>query len=784
MSSVQQSNSNDDVSGDTNSTAQTNTADDSTVGPGRFPSVRIILPGRKNKSNRLVGLQNLEDVIGHVLKPETQVDHLELLGMPGDLKKDTPGDAQYEHYLTPKNTGVSSAKTSQQPQTDSETSNSGVQLQLDEDSDATSHHRAENNEENNTTKAATGAVINALEEYLPEVDYQTGRLDLSSVADIPVPTSRLLTLTDQTFDSLEEATNLGALEVLVELINKQIPHLYQLLIKRASSRTDAEYVVTVRLAVFDEEYGIATNDDMAAHLNPTTSYQYDLLKPFREELLTSNFELPFEDVKWLATDSDSRRYRINGQPIYLLDHPFPIEQLATFREYNNLISGSFSADARYKRHFGVYGHIPTNGDALGQLAAIIPAYFEHSPWKRTAVAECPIFNTDFIPSSSQSIQRFGRTLPSKNQPGEPSGSTSKAHQALVNAIVEFLVQQGYTILAVDQDSIDIDLDDPDPTARSHFPGGSQPDVVAEKDGEIKVFEAEINDSNPAAYLKNLERAAHFGYPVVVVTQKADDLKKKFKQASRPFNSGETDSSIDGVRLYNFSEEPIETDEIIYLLPRGQTTTKWYLNHNGKLTLLVDGKELASGDPEVPLDTLSYATPRCRIEGGEYVVVSASGEHIKTFQSKSALLAAFTPIKHPFVPTQITYLNHVELRYKNSSTNELTQYYPNPDWARRYRDKPGRRHKASRNEFITTHTTKADGETLFIPDVRKHHRPWHTTQTPLDPPKGNWFARDIRSEFAVSDTETRDRKLLDRTWVYPPGLDPAFPVFGDSSSTDD
>ncbi len=774
MATTQQTDPNADVSTDTDTDTEIETEtekpDNSGNGPSRWGTVRIMLSGRNDAENQLVGLQNLDDVIDYVLQPETQVDYLELLG--------TPGDTQYEHYLTANNTAVSSSKDRRQPKTEPDTENSGVQLQLSEDPDAENPTSGRSNEENEATKAVTGTVTNALKKHCPEVDYQTGRLDLSALTDIPVPTSRLLTLEDQTFDSVEGAENLGAIDLLIELINKQIPHLYQLLIKRGSSQSDAEYTVTVRLAVFDEEYGIATDDDLTAHLNPTSSYQYNISNLFREELITSNFELPFESLRRLATDDDSRRYRINGQPIYQLDHPFAIEQLATFREYKNLISGSFSCDSRYKRHFDAYGHIPTNGNSIGQLACIIPAYFEHSPWDRTAVAESPNFDTSTIPSSSQTIQRFDDTLPADDQTQDPSDSTSEPHRALINYIVDFLVQQGYTILAVDQDSIDADLSDPDPTARSYFPGGSQPDIVAKKDGDIKVFEAEINDSNPAAYLKNLERAAHFEYPVIIVTQESDDLQKKFKQASCPFNDDATGDSKYGIRLYNFSEEPLETDETIYLLPRGATETKWYLSHDAELTLLVDGKSVASGDPEAPLDTISYSTPRCRKEGGEYVVVSASGEHLGTYHSKPALLAEFTPIKHPFVPTQITYLDHIELRYKDTSTNQLAQYYTNPMWAREHRDKPGRRHKASRNKFINTHTTKVDGETLFIPDVRKHHRPWHTAQTPLDPPRENWFARDIQSEFEASDTDSRDRELVDRTWLYPPSLEPRYPDFAD------
>ena len=732
--------------------------DENNSSPSRSQACKI-LTGHKDEDNRLSHLLMLNDVVDHVLKKGTSVDKFELLALFGDR--------QYDHYLTATNTsGIT-------PKARREAEETSTQLELDEDSEEVDTRSA--TMDDTAAKTAVGTLTNGLEEHCPEVDYQIGRLDLSPLAEIPVPTSRLLALDSQTLDSSEGAPNLGAIEILIELIKKRIPHLYQLLVKRAGSNTDAEYIVSVRLAVFDEEYGIATDDDLSGHLNPGSEYKYDIAKPFRDELMTSNFQLPMTQFRRVVRDNRTGRYQLNGQPEYLIDDPFPIEQLATFREFNNLLTGSFTADSRYKRHFSKFGHIPTNGDAIGQLACIIPAYYENSPWERTAVSKGPTFDTDYIPSNTTTPQRFDGPIQPDAQPESPDKSTSEAHTALINFIIKYLVQQGYTILAVDEETIDLDLNDPDPTAEPFFDGESQSDIVAEKDGQITIFEAEINDSNPAAFLKNLERAAHFGYPVVVVTQKADELQLKINQASCPFNTDANDSNKYGNRLYNFSEEPLETDDLIYLLPRGTTETKWYLSHDKKLTL---GDKLAVGDPEAPLHTFSYSTPRCRKEGGEYVVVSASGEHLATYQSLEALTTAFTPIKLPFIPTKITYTENVELRYKDASAHQLVRYYPTPTWARKFRNQTGRRHKASRDTFIETHTTTADGETLFIPDVREKHTPWHAAQTQLDGPKQNWFGRDIGSSFKASDTDSRDRELLDRTWVYPPGLDPEFPAFGE------
>jgi len=759
-------------------TTTTNESDESTAidltGQVRRPVIRLMLPGRHDPDNQLGQLHSLETAIKHCLKSENQLDMLEILL--------TPGDNQYEHYLTPIDLSQSTP-TAPAEDTDKNKTTNSEQLTFAtsaQPTTGTAEIQENTTEENPTDKNITGVVTNAIDDHCPEVEYQRGTLGLGSLTEIPVPTSRLLAIKDQTLDRATGAPSQGITQLLVELIERQIPHVYQLLLKRGSNQSSAEYQIVARLAVYDEEYGIATDADLSEHLDTQSSYSYDIATPFRDEITTSNFQLPIRRVKKLAEEGTSRRYQINGQPIYMLDEPFPLKQLSTFREYFNLLAGSFNSDPRYETHFKAFGNIPIHGSALDQLAMIIPAYFQYSLWDRTAVTDGPQFHTEVIPSSAESRQRLGQQTPAVSnteQSASTDRSTSPPHRALVNYIIKYLIQQGYTILAVDQATIDCELSDPDPTTRSHFPGDSQPDIVAKKDGEITVFEAEINDSNPGAYLKNLQRAVHFDYPVVIVTEERDDLTRKFDQANQPFNeTATTRPATQGVRLYNFSEEVVKHDNTTYLLPKGTTETEWFLNHEDTLTLIADGKTIAKGDPEEPVYTLSYQAPRCEQRGDEYVVMSASGEHLATYGSETAVEKDFTPIKMPFIPTQITYFDQIELRYKTGNYH-LKRYYNNPSWAKKHRNTAGRRHKAARNEFIETHTVEADDKTLFIPEVREeYYYPWHAAQTQLDPPDQNWFSRDIRATFEASTKDSRDRQLLDRTWLYTPGLDPQFPDF--------
>jgi len=765
---TQQSNTKTDTesSQSTDTDASTNGAD-----PIRSPAIEIGLLGRKDEGNRLTGLRSLKGVVDHSLQDETQVDRLELLGIPDE--------DQYGHYLCPVNTSHHPDEDVTQSDEDTTDTDGAVQMRLDAGEEAgDGEMAAESDTDDNTDKTLAGTVTNALEEHWPELDYKTGTLDLSPVAGLPVPTSRLLAVEDQTLDLSANAINGGAIELLTELIEAQIPHIYQVLIERAGSRKKADYIVSVRLAVFDEEYGIATDADMAAHLNPRHNYDYRISKPFREQVMTSNFDLNIEALKRLATSDQSNRYRLNGQPIYQLDTPVSLEELASFSEYSNLITGSFSADPRYERHFNRYARIPVHAGALDQLFQVIPAYPKYSFWDRTAVTNGPQFRPTHLPTSASTPQRYEDTTPTPAPAQQRDHSTSAAHRGLVNSIVSYLLQQGYTILAVDQNTLDADLDDPDPTTQSHFPGDSQPDIVAEKDGEIRVFEAEVNDSNPAAFLTNLERAAYFDYPVVVVTQESSDLEGKFKQASRPFNTEETaEPGQYGVHLYNISEETITDGDKTFLLPDAATTSKAFLDHEATLSFVTNGTRYASGHANDPLAAiLDGNAPYYHQDGDAYVVVHPSGE-TERYASQAAVTDTYTPVKLPFIPTQITYLDQTEFRYLTAD-EYLKRYYLNPTWARTYRNQPGNRHKASRTAFIHNHTTTVDGETLFIPDIRERHRPWHTAQTELDPPPENWFGRNISDDFKAADTDSRDRELRDRTWLYPPGLSPEYPDFPD------
>lgn len=714
-------------------------------GPHRKDCIRLVHPDRHNGNPSFdQPYSQMTSTINTALS-SPHIDYLECL-----LFSST--DGQYETCLIPRNTRQS---TTAQATIDS----------FDDSQQRTAAHIEDLKE--------------AIDEHHPRLEYGVGQLDLSPVTESPpILTSRLLAYDQQTLSPSDGATSAGVLALLFQLINNDLPHLYQVIIEPASGRSH-DYNLTARLAVADRDYGIVTDDDLENHLYD--DYQYDIAEAFPKQPVTSNFQLPTDEIRNQAEQSSSLTVR--GYPVNAIDKPVTLEKLATSAEFNYLITGSSDADPRYRKLFNHYGRIPIHGHSLNLLTGIIHQPISHSPWKRVVGPSSPTFHTRQIPPSAGTTtgQRYGTATSSVHDADDMDQSTSESHRALINEIVEHIITQGYSVLAVDQKTLDVDLNDPDPTETSYFPGESQPDVVAKKDDTLVCFEAEINDSNPAAFLKNLERAYHFDYDVVVVAQDSSDLEPKLAQAERPYNH--TDTTNYGVRLYNLKgTDDMISDQLTYLLPRDSQEAKWYLDTDGTITLLADDRVLAQGDAEASLDSFEYACPRCVEQDDVYVVRSASGEHLVSKPTKAEAIRGFTKLNPPFIPQRLMYLDRVEFQVQTGD-GQLRRWRQKPRWAQKYQNNPGKRHEHSTITFIDLVTTKSEGNDLYIPEMRRLYNEsnWHDHKTKQSPPGQTWFSRGPRDEFEATDTESRKRKLLNRTLQFPQDLDPELPDF--PSNTD-
>ena len=713
----------------------------------RYPAVEITpKTGADVSENVPKSIDSLvENTLSHNL-----VDRLEFLSMPDDA------DTYQAQYLVPH-----SHTFSLRNPPDHADSRSGSQMTLYDTPQQSDDHVSK-------WAQKQAKPITEYFEDSPHYDYKVGTLDLSGLTDKTELTSRLLAYQNKTVTTLPHSSSYGAASVITRLLENDIPHILQTIIEPASSRNKYPYTAVVRLTVFDPKYGVITDEDFKQHQDE--QYPFDIATGF-ESSKTSNFNLNISTVK-KALQRSSGYFRSEH---ILYDQPDTLRALATTSEYEELISASSDEDRRYKDLFNKRGRISIPAGALPSVAPIMYVKLQWSPWDRSIRVQKPTFKTTYLSSSSETADRFGTDTPPDTSP-DRNQSPSEAHYAAINTVIDELHSSGYTILAVDQTEIDAELD-PNPTTTQVFPGQSRPDIVTLKDDCIRCFEIEINTTNPATYLKNLARAHHYGYQVAVVTQSIDEIESKYQQAEQPYAE---EQSPHGVLLYNFSEYTVGNDTTTYLLPPDVTEAQWYLSVDGTLSLVGNDTVLAQGDPNAPLSAFDYETPRCVYEQGEYVVKTASGEHITSAPTEQEALTNFIPIRVPFIPERLMYLNNVEFYYL-SDTGQLTRWRANPDWATP--TAPGTRHKKAAETFVNTATTESDGATLHIPDVRStmEELNWFTHQTSLKRPPASWFTRGLRAEFDISPTDTRERNIRNRTWQFPRGLDPALPDFPDPTT---
>ncbi|WP_344572698.1 hypothetical protein, partial [Winogradskya humida] len=209
-----------------------------------------------------------------------------------------------------------------------------------------------------------------------------------------------------------------------------------------------------------------------------------------------------------------------------------IEDLAAgYPEYRALLSGRVYSDDRYSELFGVYGRLPVSKANLLHFFAISPSYFDADSFDGLATTDAPEYHTTSldaeIPGTRQSygVEEAGDTTTVVDS----SDEESLPHKELVSSRVRFLVRNGHTIVAVDQDVLDADNDisGEDPTETQYLEGESRPDIVSENEGVIHFHEVEVeNKTKPSALITNLARAAHHDHPVHIITETRRDAESK------------------------------------------------------------------------------------------------------------------------------------------------------------------------------------------------------------------------------------------------------------------
>jgi len=169
-----------------------------------------------------------------------------------------------------------------------------------------------------------------------------------------------------------------------------------------------------------------------------------------------------------------------------------------------------------------------------------------------------------------------------------------------------------------------------------------------------------------------------------------------------------------------------------------------------------------------------------------------GTVIETAPDRSTLLADWTRIRIPFVPTDIHYLEDSQIRYKHGMGLEI--YDPTPIWMQ---SREGKRdlYKAAEMRFFTDYTTEKTDADLRYNALLDNFTEWYIARLGLDDPamidelvpSKNEFGR-ARPDYVETKRRnvdgTQRRFLRDRTFVYPRGLTSPELPFVDADGDDE
>jgi len=613
---------------------------------------------------------------------------------------------------------------------------------------------------------------NIIEEAVGEtIGTQICNLDLSPLGVMPVPTCRLLQPKNISFDPSENTSDNLTNDLLTDLNGDRIPHVLQILTEPAANSKPHDYLITARLAVLGVGHSVVTDSDQQSFLRGDNQYGFSQYAPGPA---SDNWSMPVGPHKRFA----------NAQSSY----PSPLEKYSTLRltdgsvedlavgipEYSAMCAGRVHNDHRYEDLWGAYGRIPVTTQDLHHFFTIEPEYFDVSSFGQLVGASEPLCFTEQLGKQADgTAHSYGSQHPDQTtDPEDHSKEESKPHRELTNKRIRYLVRQGYEIIAVDQDKIDIELPS-DPTTNSYLSGESRSDIVCEK-SQIRFQEVEVeNESKPAALLTNLARAFYHGHPVDVIAETRSEAKAKLwdRQSdeqtgpiSMPFKR--TDSG--GTILYTLSTSVSRDDgDCVYLLPRESTEATWRLRPDDVLELVdADGSVLASGDAETSVVNFEYNTPRVYKDGSEWVLESASGEELRRRSTKAAAARGYTTIRRPFVPTRYVYLEQTTVEYQ--SGDGFTRFDKSPLWEQPHQNDSIRYEEAAK-AFIELVTVESEGAEIPIPELRRRFKPWYNAQTDLKEPNETWFGRALRTYFEVDASDDHNKKLVGRTWRFTEGL---------------
>ncbi len=616
----------------------------------------------------------------------------------------------------------------------------------------------------NARKQVVGAVRNACEDNLPPAyEFANCTLDFSPIEEMTVPTCRLAARESTDLARLGKPNSHPVVALCADLYTEQVPYIFQMVVSKPSAD---RFAISVRLAVYEPQYGIATEEDFARHLQGGPAF--DLQEYFDDSVghVTSNFALDDSRYFRISTDEDGTPHvhsRRNASEYHveaarkLLKGTHQCHDLYVAGHDNDL---TFKELYRTKDYFTKIRCAPRN---LRHFLGLVTYEYEFSPWDKLAGAGPPdIVRSQTIEDESDILQALGDERPavSENRAGDEGGD---AHVALKYRIERFYKNRGYTVVVTDEEE-----------------EGSVPDLSVRKDGIGRFVEVEIwNKSKPANILINAARAAYHGFDVTFVCeahpQKILDLLR----------DPVYDRDYSRTRFYNQSETLDRNDESTPVLPKAAGECEWWYVPTGPLKLIVDGDVRATGPIDESVATYDYETAQYTVENGQHIVRDRDGNVVGEYTTKGALEEEWKFIRLPFVPTRITYLQGSTIKYLDGENIE--DYQPTDveaSWKLADDSQQiTRQYEAAEAKYFEQFTAEM-GDDVEIPheELRAHFDAWYEAQTARKLPNKSYFGIHRPEDIETKENNEEVGKqtfYASRTWQWPRDMvSPDLPFAGD------
>ncbi|WP_436903591.1 hypothetical protein [Halovenus halobia] len=613
--------------------------------------------------------------------------------------------------------------------------------------------------------------------YPSTVTAEIGWLDLEPIGISDVTTTRLY-LKEDGYVPPEGNVEPGPLDTLFEALEKgNDPFIYQVIVDGG----DGTYNVTARLATYhprDNYTGDRGFAQLVEQGKPT-----DPARVFRPFNIGSNHDSSLAELHWNTTYDES----VSGAPTYEATYNYKAvskyktraqtrheadlikEIILGHKEHQRLLNGDTYVEPILKDEFGWYGRFSVPESRLKPFVSTVTRRWTTNAWIAIEGRSAPVFHSrDDI--EVEDPAKFGLGDDEEERPWPNSGvenDGAAGHIGLEKYAYKTFLEGGDSITKVEQTTEEL----PDQRIES-------------EDGEIKtlgkqlppgVIPVELESKNvtkAANTLKNAARAYAADRHVIFVYRK-EDVETGYEHLREPVKQ----RLERGVILYN-GTGPVKALDGRQLVRRGSGSTTYILEGT---TIIAedDAGELARGPADEDVGTYDWGTDEDATQCGYYYetdegthrVETAEGDLIEEYSEKKTFRADWTQIREPHVPVALNYLDFATVTYRDTETNQLRVYDPDPEWETNDR---GESRQGGFDTFFDRLIVERDGPDLTYEKLEDAFATWFGGRSQFDPP-----VRSVLGQLLPEDFADAKKGATGNDYKYFAGYDLLFTPTSDS-----